>query len=199
MIRLLGRAARQLIKKEYADQLIEVTQFLALAYRSADLLWAARASCILAIASISIESEDESELRAEIVGTVELWAWITLELRHLPDFLEAIQLLNGMLKVLPLADESKALLTESLTDLDLAFASQVLNFTTEELMQMERMPACLAVSPCSVAGRRCSTRLATRRSFVKRVHCQLRKISLQSMECLSASQVSLRRRTPQAR
>ena len=143
MIRLLGRAARQLTKKEYADQLIEATQLLTLAYRSAGLLWAARASCVFAMASISIESEDESELRVEIVPTVELWAWITLELRHLPDFLEAIQLLNGMLKALPLADESKALLKERLRDLDFAFASQILNFTAEELKQMERMPAVL--------------------------------------------------------
>jgi hypothetical protein len=143
MIRLLGRAARQLAKKEYADQLIEASQLLALAYRSAGLLWAARASCIFAMASISIESETESELRVEIVPTVELWAWITLELRHLPDFLEAIQLLNGMLKALPLADESKALLTERLKDLDLGFASQILNFSAEELKQMERMPAVL--------------------------------------------------------
>jgi hypothetical protein len=139
MIRLLGRATRQLTKKEYADQLIEATQLLALAYRSAGLLWAARASCIFAMASICIESEDESELRVEIVGTVEIWAWITLELRHLPDFLEAIQLLNGMLNALPLADESKAHLTERLKDLDLCFASQILNFTAEELKQMERM------------------------------------------------------------
>ena len=144
MIRLLGRAAQQLTKKEYADQLIEATQLLALAYRSAGLLWAARASCIFAMASISIESEGESEIRIEIVPTVQLWAWISLELRHLPDFLEAVQLLNGMLKALPLADESKALLTERLRELDFAFASRILNFTTEELEQMDRMPAVLA-------------------------------------------------------
>jgi hypothetical protein len=143
MIRLLGRAARQLTKKEYADQLIEATYLLALAYRSAGLLWAARANCIFAMAAISIESEDESELRVEIVPTVQLWAWITLELRHLPDFLEAIQLLNGLLEALPLADKSKTLLRERLGDLDHAFASQVLSFTAEELKQIERIPAVL--------------------------------------------------------
>jgi hypothetical protein len=143
IIRLAGRAARKLAKKEYADQLIEATQLLALAYRSAGLLWAARATCIFAMASISIESETESLPRVEIVPTVELWAWITLELRHLPDFLEAIQLLNGLLKALPLADESKALLTEQLKNLDLALASQVLNITAKELEQMERMPPVL--------------------------------------------------------
>jgi hypothetical protein len=55
MIRLLGRAGHQLTKKEYTGSLIEAMQLLSLAYRSAGLLWAARASCIFAIASIFIE------------------------------------------------------------------------------------------------------------------------------------------------
>jgi hypothetical protein len=41
IIRLLGKAARQLTKKEYADSLIEALQLLTFAYRSAGLLWAA--------------------------------------------------------------------------------------------------------------------------------------------------------------
>ena len=40
MIRLLGKAARKLTKKEYAEKLIEALQLLCLAYRSAGLLWA---------------------------------------------------------------------------------------------------------------------------------------------------------------
>ncbi len=38
MIRLLGKAARRLTKKEYAEKLIEALQLLSLAYRSAGLL-----------------------------------------------------------------------------------------------------------------------------------------------------------------
>ena len=34
-------------------------------------------------------------------------AWVALELRYLPDFLEAIKLLNGRLKALPLSSRPK--------------------------------------------------------------------------------------------
>ena len=62
MIRLLGKAAHQLTKKEYAASLIEAMRLLSLAYRSAGLLWAARASCIFTIASIFIEGEEDNYL-----------------------------------------------------------------------------------------------------------------------------------------
>ncbi len=63
IIRLLGKAARSLTKKEYANSLIDALQLLSLAYKSAGLFWAARASCIFALASIVIEDEDISQLR----------------------------------------------------------------------------------------------------------------------------------------
>ena len=44
MIRLLGKAARLLSKKEHAEDLVRAQALLAVAYRSAGLLWAARAS-----------------------------------------------------------------------------------------------------------------------------------------------------------
>ena len=86
IIHLLGKAARQLAKKEYAEKLIEALQPLSLAYRSAGLLWASRATCIFAAASIAIEGEADSQIDVAIVPTIELMAWVALELRHLPDF-----------------------------------------------------------------------------------------------------------------
>ena len=53
MIRWLGKAAVGLSKKEYADELFEATCYLAVAYRSAGLLWAARASCAMAMATLT--------------------------------------------------------------------------------------------------------------------------------------------------
>ncbi len=44
----------------------------------------------------------DSQIDVAIVPTIELMAWTALELRHLPDFLEAAQLLNACLKALPL-------------------------------------------------------------------------------------------------
>ena len=140
MIRLLGRAARQLTKKEYADSLIEALQLLSLAYRSAGLYWAARATCIFAMASIIIESEEESELRIEIIPTLTLLGWISLQLRHLPDFLQAIQLLNGIARASPLAEESKARLERKIQELDMAQASLLLNSSPSELLGLDGLP-----------------------------------------------------------
>ncbi|MBF0327444.1 MAG: tetratricopeptide repeat protein [Alphaproteobacteria bacterium] len=140
MIRLLGKAARKLAKKEYAEKLIEALQLLSLAYRSAGLLWASRATCIFAAASIVIEGETESQLDVSIVPTLELMGWTTLQLRHLPDFLEAIQLLNGCLKALPLDEESQERLKDRLMTFDMALGSYVLNFQPEELRQVDSLP-----------------------------------------------------------
>jgi hypothetical protein len=140
MIRLLGKAAHRLAKKEYAEQLIEALQLLSLAYRSAGLLWASRATGIFAAASIVIEGEADSYIDVGIVPTLGLMAWTTLQLRHLPDFLEAIQLLNGCLRALPLAEESVELLKDQLMTFDMALGSYFLNFRPEELHQVDGLP-----------------------------------------------------------
>lgn len=115
IIRLLGKAARQLTKKEYADSLIEALQLLTFAYRSAGLLWAARATCIFAMASMFIEAEEDSDLSASIVPMVMALAWIAVELRHLPDALEAVRLVRGCTAMLPLDDSSKDRIAKRLT------------------------------------------------------------------------------------
>ncbi len=86
MTRLLGKAARRLTKKEYAEKLINALQQLSLAYRSAGLHWATLATCIFAAASIAIDGEADSQIDLAIVPTIELIAWVALELRYRPDF-----------------------------------------------------------------------------------------------------------------
>lgn len=140
MIRLLGRATHQLTKKEYADHLISASQLLAMAYRSAGLYWAARAICVFAMASIVIESDEESELRIDMIPTLKLFAWLSLQLRHLPDFLNAIQVLNGILLSLPLTEESKEKLQGDIQELDMAQASRLVNSNAVELSRLEGLP-----------------------------------------------------------
>lgn len=140
MIRLLGKAARQLTKKEYAESLIEALQLLSMAYRNAGLLWAARASCIFAIASMCIEAEEDNDLPASIVPTVMMLAWIVVELRHIPDTLEAIRLARGCASSLPLDDSSQERLAKRLTEFDLILGSQLLTISVEELQQLTQLP-----------------------------------------------------------
>ncbi len=140
MIRLLGKAAIRLTKKEYADHLIEALQLLMLAYRSAGLLWAARATCVFLAASLIIESEEDSQVPVRFVPTMKVWAWISLELRHIPDFLFSIQLLNGALATLPLTDESKEQAQEDIRNLDMALGSLVLNLEETDLRNLRSVP-----------------------------------------------------------
>lgn len=150
-IRLLGRAAVRLAKREHAEQLIEAHQHLAIAYRGADLLWAARSSIIMAAAGLAAEGEEQSELPVGFVPTVKIWAWIALQLRLVPELLLAMRLLNMSLATLPLDDASKARVAEGVQELDAAFASNILNMTDNEVRLLSRLPDALesAVMPMS--------------------------------------------------
>jgi len=140
MIRLLGKAVRKLSKKEYSDQLIHALQQLSLAYRSAGLFWAARASAAFACDTIAVESEAESELRVEIVPTLMVWAWISLDLKHFPEFLTAIRILRGCEAKMNLTDGSKERVHGNLNDLDMAFAAQLLVMDSADLQRVARLP-----------------------------------------------------------
>ncbi|WP_439543309.1 hypothetical protein [Hyphomicrobium sp.] len=140
MIRWLGKAAVGLTKREYSEHLIEATQLLSLAYRSAGLSWAARASSVFAAASLVIEGEQESEMPVGIVPTMKVWAWNALELSHVPDFLFAIQLMNGFVAALPLTEESKAKVSEDIRELDVAFGCLLLNLGEADLRKLDELP-----------------------------------------------------------
>ncbi len=140
MIRFLGKATIGLAKKEYSDHLIEAVQLLTLAYRSAGLLWAARASCVFLAASLVMDGEEESQLPVSFVPTMKTWAWLALELLHLPDVLFAIQLLNGALTTLPLTEDSKAKFCEDIRELDVALGSLLLNLDEADLCKLENVP-----------------------------------------------------------
>jgi hypothetical protein len=140
MIRLLGKAAIGLSKKEYTERLIEALHLLMIAYRGAGLLWAARATCIMAAASIVIEGEEDSAIPVSFVPTIKVWAWIALGLRHIPDLLYAIQLLNGAHATLPLTDDSKERVSEDIRELEYALASIFLNLSDAEVRQLEGLP-----------------------------------------------------------
>jgi len=140
IIRLMGRAAIGLSKKEHRDSLVEALHLLGLAYRSAGLLWAARSAFAFAAACLVIEGEEDDQLPVLFVPTIKTFAWIALELRHIPDFLEAVQVLAGCAVSLPLDDESKKKVLDDLRQLDVAMGSVFLNMTEDELRQLAEVP-----------------------------------------------------------
>ena len=144
MIRLLGKAARLLTKKEHADDLIDAQAHLSLGYRSAGLLWAARASCTSAAATLFIEGEEEGGLSPTVLPLLMNAAWQAVELKHLPEVLQIIQIVRGCLSSLPYDESSLKRAGEQLQDFDLILACQLANLSAAEVPQLDILPDILA-------------------------------------------------------
>ena len=140
MIRLLGKAGRRLSKKEYAEHSIEAMTLLAIAYRSAGLLWAARAAFTTAVASLFIEGDESGDVSAKVFPTLMVGAWIAVELKHFPEMLETIQIARGCLTSLPFSDESVEAAQERLRDFDGVLACQIINLGEPDLERLRTAP-----------------------------------------------------------
>lgn len=144
MIRLLGKAARLLTKKEHAGDLIDAQAHLSLGYRSAGLLWAARASCTSAAATLFIEADEEGELSPTVFPLLMNAAWQAVELKHLPEVLQIIQIARGSLSSFPYDEASLKRAGEQLQDFDLILACQLANLSAAEVPQLNILPDILA-------------------------------------------------------
>lgn len=144
MIRLLGKAAPMLAKKEYTEDRITALALLAMAYRSAGLLWAARAACTSAVAAIFIEADERGGLPPSILPMMMTFAWVAVELKHFPEVLDAIQLARGCLSSLPFEEESKQKAADRLKEFDMVLGCQIANVAWEELPRLERIPDVLS-------------------------------------------------------
>lgn len=140
MIRLLGKASRQLTKREYIESLIEALQLLALAYSHAGLFWAARATCVFGIASILIETGDDAIPSPSILATLVLFANIALEIRHIPDAFAAVELIRHFEERTQLEESYKDHLVKDLQNFELNLGSRILNFTSSELQKTTQLP-----------------------------------------------------------
>lgn len=140
LIRLLGRATRQLAKKEYVEGLVEATYLLSSVYRSMGMLWVARAHAIFAVATIFVEADTEAELPASIAPALMLLGWIDVELRLLPELLETLRLVRGCMATLPLTEDSANRVAVRLRTFDEVLASQMVNLNAEELEAVAALP-----------------------------------------------------------
>lgn len=144
IVRLLGKATLRLTKKEYSGYLIEALYILSVAYQSAGLPWAARSAAIFAVSSAVIEGELAGEIPPTFASAAKLWALTAFSLGHLPDYLYAIQLLNGALVALPLDDASKEMLRDRAQELDFFLAGYFLNLKPADLDRLTVVPDLLA-------------------------------------------------------
>lgn len=144
MIRLLGKAAPMLAKKEYAEDRITALALLAMAYRSAGLLWAARATCTTTVAAIFIEADQTGDLPPIIFPMLMNFAWVAVELKYFPEVLDAIQMARGCLSSLPFEEESKKRAADQLNEFDMILGCQFANVGWKEVPRLERIPDVLA-------------------------------------------------------
>ena len=140
VIRLLGRATRQLAQREHVTSFIEAAYSLAVAYRGAGMLWAARAAAMFSVATVFAETERDSNAPASIVPTLMLLGWIDAELRLLSEFLDVIRLIRGCRAMLPLDEPSQARVDENLTEFDALLAASLLRTSLKERRALEGLP-----------------------------------------------------------
>jgi hypothetical protein len=124
--------------------LIDAQAHLSLGYRSAGLLWAARASCTSAAATMFIEGEAGGYLSPTVLPLLMNAAWQAVELKHLPEVLQIIQTVRGCLNSLPYDEASLKRAGEQLRDFDLTLACQLANLSAVEVPQLDIFPDILA-------------------------------------------------------
>jgi hypothetical protein len=144
VIRLLGRATRQLAQREHVESFIQAAYSLAIAYRGAGMLWAARAAAMFSVATIFAETERESDAPVEIVPTLILLGQIDVELRLLPEFLDVVRLVKGCRSILPLDEASQRRIDKRLAEFDSLLASSLLHTSLDERRVLERLPSVLS-------------------------------------------------------
>ncbi|SDC02969.1 hypothetical protein SAMN05216185_101229 [Pseudomonas guariconensis] len=140
LIRLLGKAVLLLSKKEEVDRLVDAQLQLGLAYQSAGLHWAARASCTGAATALFIEAETTGALSSQLFPALMNTAWQALQLKHLPEMLKALQLAKGCLKAVSCDDTTRQRADTQLADFDRLFACQLLNFAADEAPRLAILP-----------------------------------------------------------
>ncbi|MEP4987391.1 MAG: hypothetical protein ABJV68_06830 [Paracoccaceae bacterium] len=136
----LGRASVCFTKEEYRQEQFESLYGLAIAYRGAGLLWAARSVCLSALVQLSALSAVEGDVRIETIPTVSLFAMICLQLGRVPDFLLALHWLLMSYNSLPLADESKEHLEGKVTEFDGLFSCFLAALDQKSLHLLQAMP-----------------------------------------------------------
>ncbi|SDY65704.1 hypothetical protein SAMN04487939_104287 [Lysobacter sp. yr284] len=140
LIRLLGRAAHLLSKKEYAQEQVSALAELAIAYKSAGLGWAARASATSAAATVFVDAEDGGVLPVSVFPILMNVAWMALSLKYLPEVLDTIQVARGCLTALPFDEKSVERASKQLESFDLVLACEVVNLTDAELRELTSVP-----------------------------------------------------------
>ena len=136
----LGKASICFMKDEYREEQFETLYCLAVAYRGAGLLWAARAACLAALVQANAISAEDAETKVETIPTVSLLALISLQMGRVSDLLLCIFWMRGLQHSLPLDEVSKLRLEEKSQELDALISCFIAGVESESLFLLADVP-----------------------------------------------------------
>jgi hypothetical protein len=106
-IRVLGRAQRKLVKREYRHDFVMALAACGSAYKEVDLLWAARSNFLAAATTAFADFTDHGDITRPTLITVRELAWIELQLGRVPAALQWAQLTDIVAHHLMLEGDQK--------------------------------------------------------------------------------------------
>ncbi|WP_148266118.1 hypothetical protein [Pseudovibrio sp. FO-BEG1] len=136
----LGKASIRFRKDEYTEEQFNTLYYIAVAYRSAGLLWAARSTCLSALVNANKISSKNAETKIETIPTVSLLGMLSVQLGRTSDLILCMFWLMGLLQTLPLAKESKAHLEERITELDRLHACFIAGLPNSSIPVLSGLP-----------------------------------------------------------
>ncbi|TXR50450.1 hypothetical protein [Phyllobacterium endophyticum] len=139
-IKWLGRAVVNFMKEESREEQFRALYNLAVGYRGAGLLWAARSAALAATTQAAALSELDAEVRIEMVPSLSLFTMISLHLGHITDFLSGVQYLQASSRLMPLDGGSRTRLQERFVEFDQLFACLLVDLPIEEIQRLSELP-----------------------------------------------------------
>lgn len=139
-IKFLGRSVVNFMKEESREEQGRALYCLAVGYRGAGLLWAARGAAMGAITQVCAQAEQDGEIPVEAVPTFSLFTMIALQLGHVADFLSGIQFLHAANNVLPLDDSSRERLSRKILEFDQLLSCLLSVVATDDIKRLTELP-----------------------------------------------------------
>lgn len=139
-IKFLGRSVVNFMKEESREEQGHALYCLAVGYRGAGLLWAARGAAMGAITQVCSQAEQDGEMPAEVVPTFLLFTLVALQLGHVADFLSGIKFLHAANNILPLDAASRERLSKKIIEFDHLLSCLFFVLSIDDITRLAELP-----------------------------------------------------------
>jgi hypothetical protein len=139
-IRLLGRAQQRLAMREYRNDLIEALLACGIAYKSAGLLWAARANVLAAANQAFSDYWEDGEISRHVLFSLHLLVWLELQLGRVPCVLGWVDLMSVVARQLALDEDDRKAFIEKRVSEDRVLGILLLKAGPGELESLGFLP-----------------------------------------------------------